>query len=126
MTLVLSLTAEIVCLVAAIAASYVVLLLYRNPHRPAWLDKDWVNATFAIAAISILIVILAWLVSSLTPFGVLPVAALTVVAGLFIVTGWVLWKLMRMGWRLEEARQGRSPFTGRGGGIKGGGAAGRA
>lgn len=125
MSLILSLSAEIVCLVAAIAASYVLLLVYRNPLRPKWLDSELAASTLTIVAISVLILVVAWFVSGLSAAGLDPLAALALTATLFGLVCWGLWLIMGMGWRLKATAEGRSPFAGRGP-LKGGGLAGQA
>lgn len=119
-------SAEIGALVLAVAACYVLLLLYRNPHRPKWLDRELASSTFAIGGLCVLILALAWFVKSLVSAGLDPLAAMAIAGASLAATAVILWKAMAMRRRLAEADMGRSPFALRGRGARGGGLAGQA
>lgn len=97
-------------LTACLLASFAVLLEYRMPSHPKWLDGDFVTVPLLLLLSSWAIFSTAFLFQHIHAAGPGTLVALIATPAIFFLLGFFLWKLLGMRRRLEEATAGLSPF----------------
>lgn len=102
--------AEVAAVAAALLASYMMLLFYRAPNHAKWLESNAATTAVMVALMTTLIFSVAFLVKGIAGVIADPLASISAAFGLFVVTAWGLWKLLRMSIRLKAAESGHSPF----------------
>lgn len=103
-------SAEIVAVVATIGLVLLLLLVFRNPLRPAWLKKGGAEAAAATAIVAMLSFSMAFLIAGLARAGVDALVAMAFAIALAGGAWWGLWRLFAIGERLRRADAGQSPF----------------
>ncbi|MEC9368511.1 MAG: hypothetical protein VX871_07440 [Pseudomonadota bacterium] len=110
MLILLKLTAELIFLACVTFSIPLVLLAFRNEHRPRMLKKGWVEAAAANGIAIGIVFSLGFLITGLTQTGMNPLFAIIIATTLLFVFAAVVWKLFGVRERLRRADAGQSPF----------------
>lgn len=101
----------LVVMVAVLAAAYLAMLAFHNPHRPAWMNRGYADNATVILLVTVAVFNLAWMLETLIGLGIDPLAAIFMETAAAIFLATILWRKFHMRERLEAARSGMSPFS---------------
>ena len=99
-----------VALVAALAATQLALLAFRNPFRSLWLRRPGADNAAAIAITFGVSLTFAFEISALVGIGVPTLIAILAAPVLVAGISWSIWRLLGCRERLRRADAGKSPF----------------
>lgn len=106
----LSILAAVAVVVLGIGLMEVVMLEYRNPLHPQWLDRFGVAEGVTLLFMGVIGLAAAFAVAGLIGAGIHPLVSMVAAAAFAAAIATVLWRLMRGRARLRNTEQGRSPF----------------
>lgn len=110
MDTIITLVAETFLIVVTVSIAQLLMLVFRNPHRPAILHHEAPAIMISIIlVVSFGVAVLAE-VHGLTQANFDPLLSLILAFALIIGTGWVNWRVFGLTERLQRADAGESPF----------------
>jgi len=111
MQTIFSLIVELVFVAAVVGVIQVLVLMFRNPHRPSWLRQSLTESVAVIGIVMGLTLSMASLVAGLVGVGGNVFVSLILTAAVPFAVALVNERLFRLRERLRRAETGKSPFA---------------
>lgn len=112
MDLIATLLMEILALIGTVLFIGLLVLVFRNPHRPQWLRTDFVQTNVAVVLVGVSCLSVAYLIKGLVGVGIDVFTSIGISLALPVAVGIAAARLTDFRERLRRADAGESPFYG--------------